>query len=179
MNLSVIPTRVNDEVRAGWAELLCRQPWDWFATLTYRRDVGVGIESAVRNFKGWLHGCLQAEAVRVGLAEQREDARGGVGGAWPNAYRARKRWALPTWVIGVEHHRDGVIHMHGLVRLPAKLAAASRRGAHQRWLDRHGFNRVEPPRSRQDVAEYVSKYVVKDGEVMLSESFDAPALRVG
>jgi len=179
MSLSVIPLSVNEEVRQGWAELLSRVAWDWFATLTWRRGVGVGFESCLRNFRGWLYGCLQDEALRVGLAERSEDGRGGVRGAWPNAYRARKRWALPVWVIGLEPHGDGVLHLHGLVRLPAKLQRASRRHAWSSWFERHGINRIEPPKSPADVAGYVSKYVVKDGEIVLSESFDAPAFRVG
>ncbi len=174
--LSTTRTPVNHEVRMAWGELLSRYRWTWFTTLTYRRDRGVGLESAMRNFKGWLHGCLQGEAVRCGLAACDESGR--IHGAWANAWRAGKRWARPVWVAGLEPHQDGVIHMHAVVRLPPKLANASRREAWRRWFDRYGINRIEPPKSPEDVARYVVKYVTKGGELVMSESFDAARLSV-
>lgn len=174
--VSAIPITVNHEVRMAWGELLSRYAWTWFATLTYRRDRGVGPESAVRNFKGWLHGCLQGEAVHQGLAVSAQD--GQVSGPFANAWRAGKRWSRPVWVLGLEPHQDGTTHMHAVIRLPAKLAGASRRQAWRAWFDRYGLNRIEPPRSPEDVARYVAKYVTKGGEVVLSETFDAPRLSV-
>lgn len=177
MILSTSAELINDEVQRAWAELVSRYPWHWFTTLTYRRDVGVGPESCLRNFRGWIYGCLLDEARRVGLAdpgEEGERARG----TWPNAYRAKQRWARPVWVIGVEPHADGVSHIHGVLRLPAALANArrGRGGAWEAWWKCHGMARIEPPRSQRHVARYVSKYVVKGGEIVLSETFDAASM---
>jgi hypothetical protein len=164
-----------ERVRHGWGELLSRYPWDWFATLTFRRDVGVGAESASRNFKTWLYESLLQEALRRDLAT-RASASSKAKGVWPNLYRKKRRAAVPVYVLGIEEHQDGVIHLHALVRLPAMLSKASRRAAHGVWWTRHGFARIEPPKSQGEVASYVSKYVVKDGELEISESFDAAKL---
>lgn len=180
ISVQPVSNSVNEEVRDGWAELLSRYPWDWFLTLTYANRSGVGVESATRNFKSFLYRRLLHEALRVGLASRPDSCEPPrATGPWPNAYRAKKRWSRSVWVIGLEAHRDGVLHLHGILRLPPVLAQASRREAHQDWFLRYGINRIEPPKSRDDVARYVSKYIVKDGEVILSESFDAPTMRVG
>ena len=176
MSLSAISPRVNQEVLDGWSELLSRYRWDWFATLTWRRDVGVGMESAVRSFRGWLYACALRQAVRQGLAVVEPGGR--PRGSWANAYRAGKAWAVPVFALGVERHGDGVIHLHGLVKFSDKLGDVSRRDAWADWFKRHGINRIEPPKSSGHVARYVSKYIAKDGEIVLSGSFDAPAFSV-
>ena len=48
---------------------------------------------------------------------------------------------------------------------------ASRYAWHEFWYREFGRNLIEKPRSQAEVTAYVSKYVVKDGEVDFSPNF--------
>lgn len=54
--------------------------------------------------------------------------------------------------------RDGY-HVHALW---CDCAGRSRRLCWQMWFERYGRNRIEPVKSRNDVSDYVAKYVTKE-----------------
>ncbi len=188
-NLPVPLTDAN--VRAGWSDLLSRYEWDAFATLTYSGAVWAA-EKVVRNFREWLYRWQVETAIARGLCTERKrprvDRSGQVvgvrvdlSGPWRNNYR--KGRADPVWVLGVEPHKSGRLHAHALVRWSPLLPDLERRRGWHLWSAAreagglgHGFARIEPPRGQDSVAEYVTKYVVKGGELYLSPSFDAAKL---
>ncbi len=178
-------------VRTAWATFLTRYPWDTFATLTYAGSAWAE-EKVVRNFRHWLFRWQVETAKARGLCNEsvhaRKDgydrvvgARRKLSGSWWNAQR--KGRARVVWALGVEPQRSGKLHAHAVMRWPSMLADPIRRVGWHLWtgpkssggLD-HGFSRIEPPRCQHDVAGYVSKYVVKGGELYLSPSFDAARL---
>ena len=181
----------NATVRDGWAEFLGRYGWDAFATLTYRGSAWAN-EQVVRNFRTWLFRWQVVTAIERGQCSEsvrpRHDAYGReVGtsvkrrGTWWNGYR--KGRAFPVWVLGVEPQKSGKLHAHAIIRWSPALPDLSRwtgwhlwTGARSEGAFDHGFARIEPPRCQDDVAGYVSKYVVKGGELHLSPSFDAARL---
>lgn len=182
---------IDDMVREGWAEFLGRYGWDVFATLTYRGSAWSS-EQVVRNFKAWLFRWQLLTAIERGLCAEsvqpRRDAYGReVGtsvkrrGTWWNGYR--KGRAFPVWVLGVEPQKSGKLHAHAIIKWSCALPGLSRWTGWHLWTGArseggfdHGFARIEPPRCQGDVAGYVSKYVVKGGELYLSPSFDAARL---
>jgi len=68
-------------------------------------------------------------------------------------------------VVGIERHKSGWPHMHTLVKFPAGVQKGDLAGMGQAWYREHGFAKLELPRSRDDVAIYVAKYVSKDIDV--------------
>jgi len=192
--MSAAPNRLeltDANVRAGWAELPSRYEWHVFATLTYKEPVWTP-EKVLRDFKRWLWAWQLDTAVDRGLADTRIDqkhdgygrlrsSKQKVAGPWFNSYR--KGRARPVWLLGVEHHRTGALHAHAIIKWSDQLPDLDRRLGWKLWNASkreggfgHGFARIEPPRGQDDVASYVSKYVVKGGEVYLSASFDAHRL---
>lgn len=156
-----------DRPRRAWADLLLREPWHWFCTLTFRprhegRGGGVHPEAAGKAF-GLLVGSINESMYGKRWRETRR-AQGGV-----------------VWANGTEFHKDGRIHFHALLSCPQiDLNLVERRLTWMDWwrTDKHGherfgFARIEPPESQDDVAGYVSKYVVKGGEVDFSANFGA------
>lgn len=159
-------------VSGGYAELLARQPWHWFWTLTFsptkvvtdcgsRREVdrfhplyGMHPEAADKCFR-WVVGRLNA---RLYGRHWEKRLQGGV-----------------VWARGTELHQSGRLHYH------AVLAAhdcdlnkvASRYHWHEFWFREFGRNQLERPSSQGDVVGYVSKYVVKGGVVDVSRNFEA------
>ncbi|MEO1129871.1 MAG: hypothetical protein AAFX05_09235 [Planctomycetota bacterium] len=183
---------LNDEnVLAGWVELLSRYCWDCFATLTYSEPVRTS-EKVLRDFRRWLWEWQLLTAVERGLAEVevkvKKDAYGrtikryqDVRGPWANNYR--KGRARPVTVLGVENHRSGLLHAHALIAWSPLLADLDRRLGWSLWFRGrdeggfgHGMARIEAPRIQEDVVSYVGKYVAKAGELYLSPSFDAATL---
>lgn len=145
--------------------MLLRQRWHWFATLTFRashegRSGGIHPEKADKAFRFWVS----------------HVNRECFGKNWHRRPHGGVQWAR-----GQEFHKNGRIHFHALLAAPeCDLNALTRRMDWVDWWWREfGIARIEPPTSQQDVAEYVSKYVVKDGEVDFSPNFGryvAPAL---
>lgn len=65
-------------------------------------------------------------------------------------------------VVGIERHKSGWPHMHTLLKLPGGVGKGDLVGMGQSWFGRHGYAKLELPKSRNDVALYVAKYVAKD-----------------
>lgn len=149
---------VRDELAEAYASLLVRHPWHWFASLAFnpaheRTKVGgVHPEKADKAFRFWM-GNLNREIY---------------GPRW-----AKKPHGGLVWARGQEFHKDGRIHFHALVA--ASTDDLNRLARRLTWLDnwyeQFGFARIERPRSDRQVCSYVSKYVVKDGEVDFSKNF--------
>lgn len=148
-----------DRPRQAWADLLMREPWHWFVTLTFRikhegRGGGIHPEKAS---KAWH---LFVNSINEELYGRRwRKKRGDQGGI--------------VWALGEEFHKDGRIHFHALASCTeGDLSAFTRRLAWMDWWYREfGIARIYPPDSQDDVCGYVSKYVVKGGEVDFSSNF--------
>lgn len=145
--------------RDAYAELLAREPWHWFATLTFRRDHqrasgGMHPEKADKAFRWWLRNLNEHLYGKYWMRSER--AQGGV-----------------VWARGQEFHKDGKVHFHAVLAAPDRDLdkCCSRYEWHERWYRDNGRNQIEPPRSQEDVLGYVSKYVTKDGEVDFSHNF--------
>lgn len=155
----------SDELASAYAEMLSRQSWHWFVTLTFKPKHegprgGVHPEKADKAFR-LLASCINRECFGKNWHRR---PHGGV-----------------VWARGQEFHRSGAIHFHAVMAAPAvDLNSLTRRMDWVDWWWREfGIARIEPPQSQQDVCDYVSKYVVKDGEVDFSPNFGryvAPAL---
>lgn len=162
----------SDEIAAGYAELLSREPWHWFNTQTFSptktiRDKWTGQDKKVDRFHP-LHGMhLEAanKAFRFFVFELNKTIYG-------------KNWRrIPhggiVWARGQEFHKSGRVHFHSVMAAPDgdlnKLA--SRYHWHEFWFKEFGRNQIERPRDQDEVVGYVSKYVAKDGEVDFSPNF--------
>lgn len=181
------PTDAN--VRSAWVDdVLRRYEWDVFATLTYARPVW-NSEKIMRDAPEWQW-LWQLET-----AEQRgkcfttlEEERDGYGrllgtherfhGPWYNSYR--KGRADPIWVLGIEPHQSGLLHIHMLIRWSGKLPNLDHALGRKLWEAPrsegglgHGMCRIETPRSQGGVAGYLSKCAVGGGDIQWSRSFDA------
>lgn len=161
----------SDDVAAGYAQLLAREPWHWFATLTFSPtkrilDRASGKERVVDRFHPIRGMHLEAadKAYRWWVTEINKRLYGrhwqrGMGGV--------------VWARGQEFHKSGRVHFHAVLAAPDgdlnKLA--SRYHWHELWHREFGRNQVERPRDQDEVVGYVSKYVAKDGEVDFSANF--------
>ena len=75
-------------------------------------------------------------------------------------------------VIAIERHKSGNPHAHALLRFPDELPFAFPREWWQNVAsETGGFCKLEIPRAQGDVIDYCCKYVVKGGELVLSENF--------
>jgi hypothetical protein len=175
------------EVRQGWAELLCRYPWDVFATLTYRGAVWTE-EKVVRDVRRWVFEWAMRAAMERGEVVSRDCLKkdGTVyrkfSGKWWNSYsKGRNR---PVFVIGIEPHKSRALRAHAIIRWPESYGEMQRTLGWKLWTRTDdgglglGWSRIEPPSDSVSVSNYVAKYVVKGGEVWLSPSFLAAKLAV-
>lgn len=145
--------------RDAYAELLAREPWHWFATLTFKRDH--------QRASGGMHPEKADKAFRFFIRNLNESI---YGPRWMSAPRAQ---GGIVWARGQEFHKDGKVHFHAVLAAPDRDLdrCCSRYQWHEFWFREFGRNQIEPPRSQADVLGYVSKYVTKDGEVDFSHNF--------
>jgi len=152
-----VSKRAVSEVRDGWIELLGRYDWQWFVTLTFRGS-SVHPEKADKKWRVWL------DRLNTSLFGRRW---------WKKSSGVR-------WARALEYQRRGVIHFHALVggvpgdKLGDRLPAAAM------WQDIAGFSRVDAIKNLELVKRYVSKYVVKGGEIDVGgDGFPAALRRSG
>jgi hypothetical protein len=94
-----------------------------------------------------------------------------------------KRGAGLQWVVGLERTKQGWPHCHAVVRFPGVDIKGQEGRAifdlghwQKRMTDTGGFAWLQIPRSEQAVVQYVTKYVVKDGELELSPRVEFAAI---
>lgn len=172
--------------------LLVRYPWDCFATLTFNRPRRDPFE-VLNAYRIWVQKWHELEAVERGALQvtytPRADAYGRElparvkrKGSWWNGWK--KGRGRPVWVVGVEPHESGLLHLHACIHFRTPWVM-QRRNGWRVWSDADypggmnmGWSRLEAPTSLGDVAGYVSKYVTKGGEIVLSPSFTAKRVQV-
>ena len=89
--------------------------------------------------------------------------------------RVVTRRACPIeYVNGIERHKSGWPHSHALVRFPGVDVSDPLQlnlAYWQRWIsDKVGWSRLDRPRVQGDVVRYCTKYVVKGGDLVLSDN---------
>ena len=135
-------------IQKEYATWLAEFNWQWFVTLTFRYPPHP--EQAKKYFLKWIH--------------------------WINRKLYNNRYYKTStgifWVLALEYHKSGVIHFHALLGdiedLNLKL---SRKDARNKWYQIAGLGRVDPIDDKLGaVTNYVSKYIVKGGEIELSPS---------
>jgi len=150
----------NAAISCAYAEILCRYNWHQFWTLTFRPEHANGrtgsmhSEAADKAFRYFVS-CINREIYGAGWAKR---DHGGL-----------------KWARGTEFHRDGRLHFHAVVSAPTDdlNRLMSRYKWHEFWYDQFGRNQLERPYRSGDVAYYVSKYVMKGGQIDFSKNFGA------
>jgi hypothetical protein len=82
--------------------------------------------------------------------------------AWLEKAPERLGRPLEAAVVALEYQRNGWPHFHPLLRLAGGLQPGDVSRLSKLWFERHGYNRLEAPRSREDVCAYAAKYLSKD-----------------
>lgn len=125
-----------------WVEFLSRWSWEWFGTFTFKGEY-IAPEAADKRWRVWVS---QANRELYGP-------------------RWWKRGRGIRWVRALEMQRRGVLHYHALLGGVQDLNPLG-------WMDRWenldtGMARIGRVESTAAVTAYVSKYVVKGGELDL------------
>ena len=148
----MVPVRLAVTARQAWGDWLALAPWDVFVTLTD---------------PGFPHPETMVKRTRY-LEAKVNDSLYGKG--W------KRRGRHIEAVTGLERQKRGSVHTHALWRLPDHDARDRRQFSLAHWQsfasELGGFAWLQVPTSQADVVRYVSKYVVKDGELILGEGFN-------
>jgi hypothetical protein len=131
------------------------RPWDLFLTLTSEKRTHP--EALHKRFRYCVH-------------KMSDELYG----------RARTRRYLPIeYVNGIERHKSGWPHSHALIRTPEVDLADPEQLSLEHWqkfiTDTGGWCWLTRPRDQAGVVAYVTKYVTKDGELVLSPNL-SPAV---
>jgi len=133
----------------AWCQFLGQWQWEWFCTLTFR-DI-VHPEAANKSF-------------RYFTSKLNRQLYG------PRWYK-KAHGGIP-WVRALEYQRRGVIHFHAMF---ADVAGVRRLTFMDEWGKIAGFARIEAIKDKWAVRRYITKYVLKDGEIELGGALSKPA----
>lgn len=135
-------------IRDAWIEFCSGYVWHWFCTMTFAGPIHP--EAASKAWRYWVS-CLNRD---IFGRHWQGTSHGGV-----------------YWVRGSENQMRGVLHYHALMSAVADLNTLARRLT---WMDRWkaiaGFSKIEAVEDQTAVVKYVTKYVVKSGDVEPSEN---------
>jgi len=149
--------QLNGESRKAWSDWLSTEPWDVFLTLT---DPGLSHPEAM--YKRWRYFENNVNRKLYG-----------------NNFKRRGQ-GIET-VVGLERQNRGSVHAHGLIRLPDHDAKDPGQFSWRYWqkfaTELGGWARLDIPRSNKDVVDYVTKYVCKEGDLILGSNFNPNAPR--
>lgn len=152
-----LPTsNAQPSLRDAWVELLSRYEFQWFLTLTFKEEIHP--EAAFKKFRMFVN---HINRVLYGRRWMRRP-HGGV-----------------YWVLALEWQKRGVLHFHGLMGDVEDLNARIRRlDCMDYWKEIAGFAKIEEVKNFDAVNRYVSKYVIKRGEIDLSENLGSYAEQI-
>lgn len=135
-------------LRNAWAEFLSPHPFQWFATLTFEKNVHP--EAAIKRWRRFTNDLNRTLYGRRWMNQ----AHGGI-----------------QWVVATERQKRGVVHLHALLGDDRNLDCIARRLTWMdRWHEMAGFARIESIKNDDAVIRYVTKYVIKDGEIEFSSN---------
>lgn len=149
-----LPVSASTDLRESWVSFLARYHWDLFGSLTFRNDTHP--EAAYKCFRVFLS---KINRILYG-----------------------PRWAKHnkgvSYCVALERQRRDVVHFHVLLADP-ELANMLKAGwfkqgngrwaneLNEMWNELAGFARIEEIDKLEAVQRYVSKYVLKGGEIDL------------
>ena len=139
-----------ERIRQAWVEYLGQWVWDWFCTLTFRKEL--------------VHPEAAGKASRFWIAKINRRLYGS---------RWYKKGEGISWVRALEMQRRNVPHYHMLVR-GAGVNELLRLYWMDEWEKIAGYARIERPRDANAVREYCTKYVIKGGEIDIGGPMSAP-----
>ena len=143
---------LNKASREAWSDWLSGEKWDVFLTLT---DPGLSHpEHMYKRFRYFENSVNRK--------------------LYGNHFKRRGK-GIET-IVGLERQQRGSVHAHGLIRLPDHDAKNPTQFSWRYWQkfasELGGWARLDIPRSNTDVVAYVTKYVVKDGDLVIGDNFD-------
>lgn len=128
------------------------RPWDLFLTLTSERKTHP--EALHKRFRYCVH--KMADEV--------------YGRHW------ERRGQGIEYVCGMERHKSGWPHSHALLRVPGVDLADRNQLSLAHWQkfisDTGGYCWLERPKAQDDVVAYTTKYVLKEGDLILSDNLN-------
>lgn len=148
-------SEVESTLRGAWGSWIGGQPWDLFVTLTSEKQTHP--EAMLKRFRY----CMNKASDHV------------YGRRWS------ERGLGMQWVVGLERTKQGWPHSHAVARFPG-VDIRGQEGRQvfdlgywqKKMTSTGGFSWLQIPRSEQAVVQYVTKYVVKDGELELSPTVE-------
>lgn len=152
---ATIHRQASEDLQTAWGNLLGRWTWDLFGSHTFREDVHP--EAAFKTFRLFIS-ILNRKLYGP---------------------RYRKHGKGITWVCAMERQGRGVVHFHTMLKsaeLVELMRTTWRPGERNNswvndvnglWDALAGFARIEVIESAAAVQGYVSKYVLKGGEIEL------------
>jgi len=148
-NFHTFSKNSTQEIRNAWCQFLGQWQWEWFATLTFR-DI-VHPEAADKSF-------------RYFVSKLNRQLYG------PRWYK-KAHGGIP-WVRALEYQRRGVIHFHAMF---ADVEGVRRLSWMDEWDEIAGFARIEAINDKWAVRRYITKYVLKDGNIELGGALSKSA----
>ncbi len=132
----------------AWADFLQPFAFQWFATLTF--ETNVHPEAAMKRWRRFTNDINRKLYGRRWM--NRDD--GGI-----------------YWVVAIERQKRGVVHLHALMGDHHDLNKITRRLYWMdKWSEMAGFARIEAVRNDDAALRYVTKYVIKDGDIEFSRN---------
>ena len=151
-SFETFPKSETQLLRDAWAEFLSAYTFQWFATLTF--ETNVHPEAALKRWRFYTN---QLNRSLYGRRWQKKE-HGGI-----------------YWILGIERQKRGVIHFHALMGAVNDLNEIARRLFWMDyWNELAGFARIEAIRSNEAALRYVTKYVVKGGDIEFSKNLGDP-----
>ena len=144
--------QIRREAQQAYSEWLSAEKWDLFVTLT---DPGLSHPEAMfkryRYFENSINKSLYGNKF------------------W-------KRGKGIESVCGLERQKRGSVHAHAVIRLPDNDIRDRSQFSLKYWqnfaTELGGWSWLEIPRSSEDVTSYVTKYVCKEGELIIGDRFN-------
>ena len=136
------PERSVSEVWGRW--IADMGEWHVFGALTYDPN---------RRTRADSHG----EPIHPGTDVVKAHIRG-----WLGESQRRLGRPIEAGVVAIEYMKTGWPHAHPLVRVAGGLQGNEFKVLGHTWYQRHGYAKLETPRSVEDVCEYAAKYLAKD-----------------
>jgi hypothetical protein len=180
--LDFLPVRSEEEVlsviregrnlKAGWRDLLGRDKWTEFGTLTFPTEIQNPIR-CIEEFRGFLARWERKVAIEKGLARYIRSPKKKLVGVWVNQRNKKRAVSFPTWFAAIEPHQSGKSHIHFVLRPSVILGTMCESYGQSVWKQlTHGGSIINQElRDPTAASGYTTKHIICQGHFFVSDNF--------
>jgi hypothetical protein len=160
-----------EQLRPVLVDYISPVDWDIAGSLTFRYK-HLNYDLCFKIFREFLFTWETEDVRSKEIAKDWQSPRGESFRKWVNSRKKDRANSKPIWIMAVEPHKSGRLHLHFLLKSSPFIGLMDESLGKQIWQAPRGREcRIETPRSQRACVRYIVKCIMNGMQYDLSSNF--------